>query len=99
MTDLDLSDCDEADRKDMLCAIVNGFELDGYTNDGGEIKITSFNAVADRTLGQYTGNGEMVYRQALGDGLWSVAFLVDEDIAEGNLVLHSYTSKIYIKIK
>lgn len=99
MTDIDFSDLDEADREDMLIACINGFELDGYTTEGSEIKITSFNAVADRTLGQYTGNGEMVYRRALGDGLWSVAFLVDEDIAEGNLVLHSYTSEIYIKIK
>ena len=99
VTDLDFSDLNEADSLDMLQACINGFELDGYTNDGSEIKITSFSAVADRTLGQYTGNGEMVYRQALGDGLWKVAFLIDEDIAEGNLVLHSYTSEIYIKIK
>ena len=99
VTDLNFSDLNEADRLDMLQACINGFDLDGYTTDGGEIKITSFNAVADRTLGQYTGNGEMVYRQALGDGLWKVAFLIDEDIAEGNLVLHSYTSEIYIKIK
>lgn len=99
MTDVDFSDCDEADREDMLLACINGFELDGYTNDGDEIKITSFSAVADRKLGQYTGNGEMVYRQELGDGLWKVAFLIDEDIAAGDMVLHGYTSKIYVKIK
>ena len=99
VTDLNFSDLNEADRLDMLQACINGFDLDGYTNDGDEIKITSFNAVADRKLGQYTGNGEMVYRQALGDGLWKVAFLIDEDIAAGDMVLHSYTSKIYVKIK
>ncbi len=99
MTDLDFSDTDKAERETMLHACINGFELDGYTHDEEDIKITSMNAVVDRKLHQHSGNGEMVYRQELGGGLWKVAFLVDEDIASGNLVLHSYSSKIYIKIK
>jgi hypothetical protein len=44
-------------------------------------------------------SSEIIYREDLGNGQWKIAYLIDDDIAEGGLVLGSYTGKVYIKIQ
>lgn len=90
---------DEAINEEMLRACVNGFDLDGYTVTDGEIKTISRNGVVNKRPEVYSGNGEGIYREYLGNNRWKVAFLLDDDIAEGDLVLHQYTGKVYVKIQ
>lgn len=90
---------DEAVNADMLPACVNGFDLDGYTVTDGEIETITKSGVVNKKREWFAGNGEGIYREYLGNNQWKVAFLLDDDIAEGNLVLHDYTCKVYIKIQ
>ncbi len=98
-SELDFSDFEEEDRYTMLRACVNGFKLHGYTVADGEISMISRNTVIDRTIGEHAMSGEPVYREDLGGGQWMVGYLVDDDIAEGSLVLGSYTGKVYVKLR
>lgn len=99
MTDIAMNDIDEANREDMLKACVNSFNLNAYTVANGEIQILSTSAVVDRKPEKYADHSEIIYREYLGDNQWKVAFLLDENVAEGNLVLNEYYGKIYVKIK
>jgi len=98
-SELDLSEFEEEDRYPMLRASVNGFTLSGYTVTDGMLSMISRSAVIDRTPGEYAMSSEIIYREDLGNGRWKVAYLIDDDIAEVNLVLGSYTGKFYIKLQ
>lgn len=99
MSDINMSEFEESDRDEMLTACVNGFELDGYTVNNGTVEMKSMDAVVDRKPDAYADGSFMVYREYLGDNRWKVAYLIDEDIADGNLVLSEYTGNIYVKIQ
>ena len=99
MTDFTMDNINEEDREDMLKACVNSFKLNAYTVANGEIQILSTSAVVDRKPEKYADHSEIIYREYLGDNQWKVAFLLDENVAEGNLVLNEYYGKIYVKIK
>ncbi len=89
----------EQDRDIMKKAFVNGFNLNSYTERDGEIDIFSMSAVVDQREGESVFNHEIVYREDMGDGQWKIAYLIDGDLAEKDLVLHSESGKIYVKIQ
>lgn len=99
MADVTMEDIPEADRDRMLQACVNSFNLHGYTVQDGTIKRISTDAVVDRTPGESADSCESIYREHLGDGQWRIAFLIDADIAEGNLVLANDVGEIYVKLQ
>lgn len=99
MADFTMNGLSDADREDMLKACVNSFNLYAYTVENGEIQMQSTNAVVDRQPNAYADSSEIIYREYLGNNQWKVAYLIDEDVAEGNLVLEQYTGKIYAKIQ
>ncbi|MBQ8837062.1 MAG: hypothetical protein IJ002_06110 [Clostridia bacterium] len=94
---LTMSDINQ--NEEMIYACVNGFHLHGYTVENGEVKQISDNSVIDAKPQNHAMTCEPIYREYLCDGQYKVAYLVDEDISEGNLVLSSYTGKVYIKIQ
>ena len=59
----------------------------------------STKVVVDRTPNAYADSSEIIYREYLGNNQWKVAYLIDEDAAECNLVLEQYTGKIYVKVQ
>lgn len=99
MEDVTMDETLEADRERMLKACVNSFDLHAYTVKNGEIKMLSSNAVVDGKPEVRAESSEIIYREYLGGNQWRVAYLIDEDRAEGNLMLDQYTGKIYVKIK
>lgn len=99
MADVTFDEMSEADREDMLKACVYSFNLNGYSVEDGKLEMKSSSAVVDRKPNAYAYSSEAIYREYLGNGQWKVAYLVDEDAAEGKLVLNSYTGKIYVKIQ
>ena len=99
MADVTMNDLSDADREDMLKACVNSFNLYAYTVENGEIQMQSTNAVVDRTPNAYADSSEIIYREYLGNNQWKVAYLIDEDAADGNLMLGEYTGKIYVKVQ
>ena len=99
MTDVTMEEFSEEDRDRMLRACVNSFKLSGYTVDHETIRLIDGNAVVDRKPGEHAGKDELVYREYLENGRWRVAYLVDDDVAEGSLVLNSETGGIYVKIQ
>ncbi len=100
MADVNLDDLDEEDRDDMLKACVNGFHLTNYTVSDGEIELlSSGNVVVDKRPEVHADTEESIYREYLGNNRWKIAFLVDETIADGDLMLQTYTGKIYVKIQ
>ncbi|MBQ7600240.1 MAG: hypothetical protein IJU57_06180 [Clostridia bacterium] len=99
LTDVQLDEFTDEDKYSMICAIVASLKLNGYTVKDGRAEITSLNAVIDRLPGEYSSFSEPVYREDLGNGRWRVAYLVDEDIAEGDLMLYDRTQGIFVKIQ
>lgn len=99
LSDLNLDKYSEECREAMLCAAVNSLCLNGYAKRSGEIDILTMTAVVDQKESESVCNHEIVYREYLGDGKWKIAFLLDSDIAEKELVLNCEVSKIYVKIK
>jgi len=99
MADITMNDLSDADREDMLRACVNSFNLYAYTVENGEIQMQSTNAVVDRKPNARAVSSEIIYREYLGNNQWKVAYLIDEDAAEGNLVLEQYTGNIYVKVQ
>lgn len=99
MADITMNDLSDADREDMLRACVNSFNLYAYTVENGEIQMQSTNAVVDRKPEAYADSSEIIYREYLGSNQWKVAYLIDEDAADGNLMLGEYTGKIYVKVQ
>ena len=99
MADVTMNDLSAADREDMLKACVNSFNLRAYTHENGEIKMQPSNAVVDRKPNAYADSSEIVYREYLGNDQWKVAYLIDENTAEGDLLLEQYTGKLYVKVK
>ena len=99
MSDLNLDKYPEEDRDVMLRAFVNSFNLNSYTERSGEIDIFTMDAVVDQKAGESVCNHEIVYRECLGDGRWKIAYLLDSDIAEKELVLSCDVSRVYVKIK
>ena len=59
----------------------------------------STNSVVDRNPNAYADSSEIIYREYLGNNQWKIAYLIDKDAAEGNLVLEQYTGKIYVKVQ
>lgn len=100
MSDINMDDFDEEDRDGMLKACVHGFNLNSYVAADGEIEmISSGGVVVNRKPELHADHHESIYREYLGNDQWKIAFLVDETIAEENLVLSTYTGKIYVKIQ
>ncbi len=99
MADVTMEEIPEADRDRMLKACVNSFHLAGYTAQDGMIKRICTDAVVDRMPGESADSCESIYREYLGDGQWRIAFLIDADIAEGDLVLANDVGEIYVKIQ
>lgn len=99
MEDVTMDETLEADRERMLKACVNSFDLRAYTVENGEIKMLSSSAVVDRKPEIRAESSEIVYREYLGGNQWRVAYLIDADRAEGNLMLEQYTGKVYVKIQ
>ena len=99
MADFTMNDLSDADREDMLKACVNSFNLCSYTVENGVIQMQLSNAVVDRKPNAYAVSSEIIYREYLGNDQWKVAYLIDEDAAEGNLALEQYTGKIYVKVQ
>ncbi len=99
LSDVQLDEFADEDKYSMLCAIVASFRLNGYTVKDGRAEITSLNFVIDRLPGEYSSSSEPIYREDLGNGQWRVAYLVDEDIAEGDLMLYNLTERIFVKIQ
>lgn len=99
MEDVTMDEIPEADRERMLKACVNSFNLYPYTVVNGEIMMQSSNAVVDRKPNAYADSSEIIYRESLGNNQWKIAYLIDEDAAECNLVLEQYTGKIYVKVQ
>ena len=99
MADFTMNDLSDADREDMLKACVNSFNLCSYTVENGVIQMQLSNAVVDRKPNAYAVSSEIIYREYLGNDQWKVAYLIDEDAAEGNLALEQYTVKIYVKVQ
>jgi len=99
MTDVDMSEFSEADGEEMLEASVNSFDLYGYAEKDGKADIIHMNSVVDNKPDAHADNSEIVYRKYLGNGQWKVAYLIDEDIAEGNLMLYYYDGSICVKVK
>lgn len=99
MSDITMDMIDEKDRDGMLRACVNGFSLHSYTVTDGKIEMLSPNAIVDRKPEAHAQSSEIIYREYIGNNQWKVAYLIDEDVANGNLILDSYTGKIYVKIK
>lgn len=98
-SELNLGEFKAEDRYPMLRASVNGFNLYGYTVTDGEVHRISDNTVIDRRPGDSANSVEIIYREDLGNGQWKVGYLVDDDIAEGSLVLGSDTDKLYVKLQ
>lgn len=84
---------------ELIYACVNGFSLRGYTEENGEVKFISNNSVIDAKPQNHAMTTEPIYREYLGNDRWKIAYLVDEDISEGNLALVSQIGKVYIKIQ
>lgn len=99
ITDFAMDDLSEEDREDMLKACVKSFDLNSYSVANNGIQILSLSAVVDRKPEAFADSSESIYREYLGDNQWKVAFLLDEDIAEGNLVLNEPVGEVYVKIK
>ena len=99
MTDVDMSEFSESDGEEMIEASVNSFYLYGYTEKGDKANIIHMNAVVDNKPDAHADSSEIVYREYLGDERWKVAYLIDEDIAEGNLMLYYYNGSICVKVK
>lgn len=99
MADVTMDEFSEEDRKDMLKACVNGFNLYAYTVVDGEIILQSSNDVVDRKPEAYADSSEIIYREYIGNNQWKVAYLIDETAAEGNLMLEEFTGKIYVKVQ
>ncbi len=99
LSDVGMDELSDADRDEMLRACVNGFRLCGYTVENGAIMPDITVTVIDRTPGAYAGRTEPVYREELGGGRWRIAFLIDEDAAEENLLLYIPTGKIAVRIR
>ena len=98
MDDVTMDDLSASDREEMLEACVNGFDLNTYTVSDGEINITYSDFVVDRKPEANADSCNIVYREYLGNNRWKLAYLIDEDIACGDLVLNNYTGNIYVKI-
>jgi len=99
MEDVTIIPDDEAANEEMLKACVNGFNLNGYTISDSKVEMTSIDAAVNRKPESYSGNGEGIYREYLGNNQWKIAFLIDSDTAVGDLVLYDETCKIYVKIQ
>lgn len=99
VADITLDNVNETDRKRMVQACVNSYNLSGYTVNDGKLDMICCNAVVDSQPGENACSSEIVYREYIGENQWRVAYLIDEDIASGNLVLNCYTSGISVKIK
>lgn len=102
MTDVDMSEFSESDGAEMLEASVNSFKLYGYYSNAESdnvVNIKYMNTVVDRKPDAHADSSEIVYREYLGNGQWKVAYLIDEDIAEGNLMLYYYNGSICVKVK
>lgn len=99
MEDVTMDEIPEADREGMLKACVNSFDLRAYTVENGEIKTVSSSAVVDGKPEVRAESSEIIYREYLGGNQWRVAYLIDGDRAEGNLMLDQYTGKIYVKVQ
>ena len=100
MAELDFESFDEEDREGMLQACVNGYKIFSYTVTDGIIDfISPPDTVVDRKPEARADNSEIIYREYLGNNQWKVAYLIEEDIAEGDLVLYAYTGKITVKIQ
>lgn len=99
VSDIDLDDFSESDRYDQLCAYVYSFTLNGFTIINGRADITTQSSVIEHSPGVRSSFSEPVYREDLGNGQWRIAYLIDEDVASGDLVLRGMTSSgINIKI-
>lgn len=99
MADVTMDEFSEEDRDDMLKACVNSFNLYAYTVADGEIMLQSSNAVVDSKPNAYADSSEIIYREYLGNNQWKVAYLIDETVAEGNLMLEQYTGKIHVIVQ
>ena len=100
MAELNFESFDEEDREGMLEACVNGYDIYSYTVTDGIIDfISPPNTVVDRKPESRADSSEIIYREYLGNNQWKVAYLIEEDIAEGDLVLYAYTGKVTVKIK
>ncbi len=99
MADVTMDDINKADRERMLTACVNSFELTAYTVESGKISRISENAVVDRKPNEHADTSETVYREYIGNGQWRLAYLIDTDIAEGNLVLSNNVGEIFVKVQ
>ncbi|MBR4000680.1 MAG: hypothetical protein IKI93_20315 [Clostridia bacterium] len=100
MAELDFESFDEEDREGMLQACVNEYDIYSYTVTDGKIDFNSPpDTVVDRRPESRADSSEIIYREYLGNNQWKVAYLIEEDIAEGNLVLYAYTGKVTVKIK
>ncbi len=100
MAELDFESFDEEDREEMLQACVNEYDIYSYTVTDGKIDFNSPpDTVVDRRPESRADSSEIIYREYLGNNQWKVAYLIEEDIAEGDLVLYTYTGKVTVKIK
>ena len=100
MAELDFESFDEEDREGMLQACVNEYDIYSYTVTDGKIDFNSPpDTVVDRRPESRADSSEIIYREYLGNNQWKVAYLIEEDIAEGDLVLYAYTGKVTVKIK
>lgn len=99
LSDLNLNKYSAEDREAMLCAAVNSLYLNSYAKRNSEIDILTMTAVVDQKETESVCNHEIVYREDLGDGKWKIAYLLDSDIAEKDLVLNCDASRVYVKIK
>ena len=100
MAELDFESFDEEDREGMLQACVNEYDIYSYTVTDGIIDFNSPpDTVVDRRPESRADSSEIIYREYLGNNQWKVAYLIEEDIAEGDLVFYAYTGKVTVKIK
>ena len=100
MAELDFESFDEEDREGMLQACVNEYDIYSYTVTDAKIDFNSPpDTVVDRRPESRADSSEIIYREYLGNNQWKVAYLIEEDIAEGDLVLYAYTGKVTVKIK
>jgi len=70
-------------------SFLHSFNLYGFTvEDDGEISINSNcdGYVFDSTPGTRTGTYEAVYQEYLGDDLWRIGYIIDEEEAKDELV-------------
>ena len=86
-------------QRALCCTLDEAIDCADGESELSDLSAEITDAVVDRTPGESADSCESIYREYLGDGQWRIAFLIDADIAEGDLVLANDMGEIYVKIQ